>query len=384
MSLFSKKKAPRRKFRKKVVHSLEEDEEQATSDQPSAVNDSTTPATATAPSATPAPPSNVPKSLLSFDDEDLGDGTEFKVKKSNHTQRVIKKLEQQRRREELQRQMDKTAIDESSDSEQENTLSSISQRISAGLIPDSSLIHAARKQREMARKMGTGATGGSDFISLDSNSTKKDSGRAKGKSRLVREDEYDKSDESEEEGRGTFGERREVSKQMQVLTAMEEAGSGSDEERFVEEQINKAVKGCVVSDDRTPHTYSITKNETESITSLPPTLPTQPQVTIPETLVPITVETLKSRLSQQLQELQSLHDIHTRRLEEMEEGLVTADREVGGLEEHINTMSLEYQFYQETRGYIRDLLSCLSEKVSGPISVTNINNLNSFYNYNSL
>ena len=354
MSLFSKKKAPRRQFRKKVVHSLEDEEDSTSAEQPSTSSEPTT-----QPQAPVAPPTNVPKSLLSFDDEELGDVTEFKVKKANHAKRAAKKLEQQRRKEELQRQVMEME-ESSSDSEQESALSSITHRISVGVIPDSTLIHAARKQRELARKLGPQSTG-TDFISLESN-TKKDTGRAKGKSRLVREDEYDKSDESEGEGRGTFGERREVSRQMQVLTAMEEAGSGSDEERFVEEQISKAVKGCVVSESHPTQPYSMKQNGLETVSAVA-TPVSKPTVNIPETLVPITVETLKSRLSQQLSELRGLHSNHTQRLEEMEGDLATADREVGGLEDHINAMSLEYQFYQETRGYLRDLLSCLSEKV---------------------
>ncbi len=351
MSLFSKKKASKRQFRKKVIHSLEDDE--------SAPPDHPTTCEETSVRVATATPSTVPKSLLSFDNEDLGDGTEFKVKKSNHAKRTARKLEEQKRKEELQRVMEKVEPNDSSDSEQESALSSISHRISVGVIPDNALIHAARKQRELARKTGgQPAAAGNDFMSLDSN--EKETGRAKGKSRLVREDEYDKSDESDGEERGKFGKRAEVSRQMQVLTAMEEAGSGSDEDRFVEEQINKAVKGCVVSDVTRPRqSYSLGQTETESYvtTSQPPV------ASIPDILVPITVETLKSRLSQQLSELRSLHRKHEIRLEEMESDIVTADQEVGGLEDHISRGSIEYQFYQETRGYMKDLLSCLTEKV---------------------
>lgn len=354
MSLFSKKRAPRRQIRKKVVHDLDDDSEsnpQPTTSEETSVRVAT------------VTPSSVPKALLSFDDGDLGDGTEFKVKKSNHAKRAAKKLEKQKL---IQQQVPVQAPEGSSDSEQESALSSISHRISAGVIPDSSLIHAARKQRELARKMGThsSATGG-DVISLESTSREgSGGGRAKGKSRLVREDEYDKSDESEGEERGKFGRRAEVSKQMQVLAAMEEAGSGSDEERFVEEQINKAVKGCVVSDAQPNQSLRQIENENPPVT-------TKPIVSIPEVLVPITMETLKSSLSQQLAELHSLHRRNESRLEELEGDLVTADQENEELEQHIGGMSLEYQFYQETHGYIRDLLSCLSEKVSVQCGVYN-------------
>ncbi len=356
MSLF-KKKVPRRQIRKKVVHDLDDtDNDESNSNQPT-TNDKPSVKIST------TTPSTVPKSLLSFNDEELGDGTEFKVKKLSHSKRTSKKLEKQKRKQETQKQLMEEA-DDSSDSEQESALSSISHRISAGVIPDSSLIHAARKQRELARKMGTQSSAiGGDVISLES---KERSGRAKGKSRLVREDEYDKSDESEGEERGKFGHRTEVSRQMQVLTAMEEAGSGSDEERFVEEQINKAVKGCVVT-DTLPNQTSLRQIEIENAPVI-----SKPVVNIPEVLVPITLETLKSSLSQQLSELRSLHRKNETRLEELEGDLVTADQEVGGLEQHIGGMSLEYQFYQEKRGYLRDLLSCLAEKVSVSFSTRHI------------
>lgn len=376
MSLFSKKKAPRRQFRKKVVHSLDDEEDTSTSQPQEQSNGSVVAPNDSKPTASVNPTSAVPRTVLSFEDDLGADLSEFKVKKTSHSKRVAKMLERERKKEERQRRLEiVTTRDDSSDSNEDSSqLSSLSHRMSAGYIPDSTLIHAARQKREMARKMGGQNP---DILSLgnDSRSTKDG---ATGKSRLIREDEDDKSDDSETEigGKGgVFGELKKVSRQMEVLTAMEEAGSGSDEDRFIEEQISKAVKGRVVADTPTnvkqPALSAINQSFTlgSGYEMTPPIQDTPPvqqssHYSIPEKLVPITMETLKSRLSHQLIDLEGLHSAHSQRIEEMESDLVTAEREVYGLEDHINMASIEYQFYQETKGYVRDLLSCLSEKVS--------------------
>ena len=378
MSLFSKKKAPRRQFRKKVVHSLDDEEEPNTVDPQEQSNGSVEVPDSSKQAASVNPPGG-PRTVLSFEDDLGADVSEFKVKKTSHSKRVAKMLEREKKKEERQRRLEVTTIrDGSSGSDEDSTqLSSLPHRMSAGYIPDSTMIHAARQKREMARKMGPNP----DFLSL-SNDSKSTKDSAKGKSRLVREDDDDKSDDSETEigGRGgVFGERKKVSRQMEVLTAMEEAGSGSDEDRFIEEQISKAVKGRVVSDMPTNVQQPVLSAINQSFAYgsaysgasefAPPTMDTPPiqqsaHYSIPEKLVPITMETLKSRLSRQLTDLQELHSSHDRRVKEMESDLVTAEREVDELEDHINMASIEYQFYQETKGYVRDLLSCLSEKVS--------------------
>ena len=46
----------------------------------------------------------------------------------------------------------------------------------------------------------------------------------------------------------------------------------------------------------------------------------------------------------------------------------TAEKEIAEVEEQSGSNSIDYQFYQQMRGYIRDLLSCLTEKVSNTTS----------------
>ena len=371
---------------------------------------------------------------------------EFKVKKSNHSRRMAKQKEKARKEEDTskvdtksqsrkpQKLLQQQYAQESSDEDnQEEPLFSLAHRLKDGYIPDAHMIHAARKKREIARQLGT--TGDSDQIVmlLNSASSGKKSGAAKGKSRLIREDENDKSDEGSGEGEDEgpammFGKKTEVSRQMQVLSAMENAESGSDEERFIEEQINKGVNTSIPvadpsSSQQQPQVtllpsinqsflfgssaypgppdpgapqynpygtipgYPSYQNQQQA--QVPPhqlLQPVAPSVVpaesgatgrgggggasqrmsrwkIPDKLVPITVDSLKTRLQNRLDELKETHHSHTQRLERLESDMETAEKEVVEVEERSELNSVDYQFYQQMRGYVRDLLSCLTEKV---------------------
>ena len=85
---------------------------------------------------------------------------------------------------------------------------------------------------------------------------------------------------------------------------------------------------------------------------------------IPEKLVPITVESLKSRLTNRLRDLQDSVSEHRERLEQIRTDLERSREEVGVAESQRGDLGLRYQFFQEMRGYLRDLLACLGEKVS--------------------
>ena len=77
---------------------------------------------------------------------------------------------------------------------------SLSQQLRGGFIPNADFIHRARREREERRQMGGGESAPS-VMPLSTN--RKKIQVAKGKSRLVREDDNDKSDDSggEEGGR---------------------------------------------------------------------------------------------------------------------------------------------------------------------------------------
>ena len=200
---------------------------------------------------------------------------------------------------------------------------------------------------------------------------------------------YCRSDSDQEEGPTvTFGEREPVSRQMQVLTALETVGSGSEDEetkRWEEEQMSKGVKAAMEPQGKPPPQNPLNVIDQSFLygsTSYPgdptgypvvqhPSFPSSapfqdPHPThphIPDKLVPITVESLKSRLRRHLTELEEMHSGHRQRLDRLETDLETANREIERLEQRSSGAVLEYQLFQEMRGYIRDLLSCLTEKV---------------------
>lgn len=64
-----------------------------------------------------------------------------------------------------------------------------------------------------------------------------------------------------------------------------------------------------------------------------------------------------------MRELRETHVGHERRLEQIESDLHTSQREIEQAERRSVDVSHEYQFFQEIKGYLRDLLSCLAEKV---------------------
>ena len=209
---------------------------------------------------------------------------------------------------------------------------------------------------------------------------------AVGKSRLVREDEHDKSDSDDEQAMSFKGDG--VTRQMQVLSALENIGSDEDEEtkRWEEEQINKGANFTIPTSNSGPQRQ--TANGISAVdqsfiygSSVYPggdptaygighdsysnTLVRQAtQTHIPDKLVPITVESLKARLQTTLRELTETHSGHCQRLRTIEKDLQTAQQEVERLEGESGGRAIDYGFYQEKRGYLRDLLSCLAEKVN--------------------
>ncbi len=318
-------------------------------------------------------------SKLSFEDDLAGEEEgqrEFRLKKTSHSRRVAKMMEREKKREARERERAaarsrKESSDE--DSEGEGPTFSLAHRLSEGFIPDAATIHAARKKREMARKSGRQGT---DFLSLDSRGEEKP---AKGKSRLVREDENDKSD-SDPEPVMSFGRQGQASTQMRVLTALENVDVDQEDEEtrlWEEAQISKGANVSVqpppqpVSIAPPPIDQSFLYGSSTFPGGDPASYPedvsgstynhTRRALPLPDRLVPITVESLMSKLRGRLAMLQETHTGHMQRLRQVEGDMTVAEEEVRRLAERDTATS--YQFYQETRGYVRDLLSCLAEKV---------------------
>lgn len=385
MSLFSVRKSAKRNFRKKVEAEEDDEEKKEAQENPPPQPEKrvTKPEVKAVPSA--------PRSLLSFEEDIGGDGTEFKVKKTNYAKRIAKMMEREKEDSEpLQAEEQESSEDERPARDDEAAAPSgihLTQRLSEGFIPDAATIHAFRKKREVARKLGGS---GADFMTLEGGQPAPDV--AAGKSRLVREDENDKSDSDEEDegGKGarTFGKADGPSKQMRVISALENVATDSEDEetrRWEEEQINKGVK--VIAPQKLPVNQTVTQEVIEQsflygagayplaafsaagiyeaqqeAARAPPSVASRaPQM--PENLVPITVESLKSRLQRQLEDIRHLHSTHTQRLQQIVGDLAVAEKDISRVESLSSTVGKDYVFYQEMRGYLRDQLYCLAEKL---------------------
>ena len=109
------------------------------------------------------------RGVLSFEDELEDDESSevFQIKKSARSQHLAKEQEKEKkRREEKEKRRAereaKLANAGRDDSDEEGEGVTLGERLSAGYLPDATTIHAIRKQREKARKLGV------DYIPLDS------------------------------------------------------------------------------------------------------------------------------------------------------------------------------------------------------------------------
>ncbi|XP_077150104.1 PAX3- and PAX7-binding protein 1 isoform X1 [Ranitomeya variabilis] len=367
----------------------------------------------------PGPGTSKPVNLLSFQDDE--DEVEvFKVKKSNHSKKIVKLLKKEykddlekfRPRSELNfglaagdQQSGRNAASKDNpeeatagsdlgeeemevESEKEdekpkagsftNSLSSLNV-LRPGEIPDAAFIHAARKKRQLARELG-------DVPSIDV-----DGG---GKSRLVREDENDASDDDDDdEKRRIIFSVREKSQRQKIA---EEIGiEGSDDEalatgeqdeeimRWEQEQIRKGISIPQVqapqpveannlfypntyqgipygSTYNIPYTYAAygaaeTKSQ-KADNSVSCKIPSN------ET-TPVTIDLVKKQLKDRLSAMEEAHKANLNLHEKHEKSRVDSNSAITRLDGCSGGNGERYQFLQEMRGYVQDLLECFREKV---------------------
>ena len=244
-------------------------------------------------------------------------GSEIVLKRPEHSTSLYKKEVPKKKQSRMRKT---TAVDIGKD---------VTSMLNSGEIPSAAAIHAARKKREMARHIN------SDTIKLTENNSNtpdmsddENSGDELVGSRTVRH----------------FGISQDSSKQMKVLSAMDEAASGSDEDKFVEDQICKGV-----------YTFPLTSVKSHDIISFDNNRAL--------TSVPISVETLQSQLSTQLEVLREQRASNKSMLNKLKEDRNTAGVEIDTMEELSKALSIRYQFFQEIQSYVKDLLLCVTEKV---------------------
>ncbi|XP_075449986.1 PAX3- and PAX7-binding protein 1 [Ascaphus truei] len=363
-------------------------------------------------------PAAVPKaSLLSFkDDED--EEEVFTIKKSNHSKKIVKLLKKEYH-EDLEKAKPKfdgnsslediflnktltlkdgsqevvTAIIELGEGEMEvesekeeekpkagsftNAPSSLN-ALRPGEIPDAAFIHAARKKRQMARELG-------DLPGMDSEG---------GKSRLIREDENDASDDDDDDEKRRIvfsvkekSQRQKIAEEIGIEGSDDEAlASGEQDEeisRWEQEQIRKGISIPQIpaphpseanhlfypstyqgipygSSYGVPYTYaaygsSETKShKTDNSVSFK---------TPSNEMTPVSIDLVKKQLKDRLNAMKDTHKANLQEFEKHQKSREDSTNSIKRLDGSSGGNADRYQFLQEMRGYVQDLLECFCEKV---------------------
>jgi len=336
-------------------------------------------------------------SLLSFDDEEESGAEVFKVKKLNRQKKppppkttIANQIQTtkhenppvQGKGEESSDEEVTMAGDDAEESDEEDARAELARQIRTGAIPDAITIHAARKQREMARQLG------GDFLPLDDTQC-----YSANNSRLVRDDDNDKSGSDEDRDKDIgFSKITGITKQQQVLEALETVAESeeSDEEmrQWEEEQINKGVKitqatqqpvnNLLPSEDQSFGVGTAAFPYVEAKTQFPyqqygdwqqqqqqqQQLPSNTATgQLPEKLTPLTIASVKGRLQSRLDELKEVNTGHRQNLTRIKDMKMAAVDDIDCVQARSGDVTHEYQFFQEIKLYLEDLLSCLAEKV---------------------
>ena len=263
-------------------------------------------------------------------------------------------------------------------------------------IPDAQTIHAARKKREMARTFGT-----QEFIPLDD--TQRLTGRfgTSSSSRLVREDENDESDD--EDGPISFSAAKKshpaLERRRQVEDALINQDNEHDEEneckrdeeeelkRWEEEQIRKGVSVPQLQQEQEK---SLTQElflqqqpqyvyDQGTLFSQDYTYQSVPQVDPGQALRPlmsteerksVTMDTIWDKINKRLTSLQEVNRGHRMEMDKFQSHRHTAEDTIEQLEQQGTDVEKRFRFFQEMRGYVRDLLECLNEKVGDTSMLT--------------
>ncbi|CAF0758235.1 unnamed protein product [Rotaria sp. Silwood1] len=281
--------------------------------------------------------------------------------------------------------------DNEDDSTLDDTERSVKVMLRSGVIPDSTMIHAARKRRQMAREMGVPG----DYISLN---TAAENGNDR-KSRLVRDDENDASDDSGNEDphivsmdRNKTRAESERQKNRDRFLELEQGSDNEEDEeefrRFEREQIRKgvsskistmsAIKTLASSSSKSQvgvirrrlecnSSVQLSQSQTEnSSSSLVEPQPMEVEVIRelpPLELPPVTFDHIRDRLLDSLKSIKELNEKHKIDYEKVNQAY-----EVSQLSLQQNTidypqMEKSYQFYQQCRAYVYSFLECYNEKM---------------------
>ncbi|XP_011495961.1 PREDICTED: PAX3- and PAX7-binding protein 1 [Ceratosolen solmsi marchali] len=354
------------------------------------------------------------QTLLSFGEEleEADDGEVFKVKKSSRSRRLMKQLDQERKKkkgeEKTQVNSDSTNISNKQEKDLEiktddlvvkikntgpivlngrdalvagkddytsedelvenqghkfkkkkNRSENMKFFLESGCIPDAAMIHAARKRRQKARELGH------DYIPIE------EKGDEKGISRIVREEDQDRSDDDSQERVNMTVDinaldkekRRQAFLESQTQIAkLSDEQSEPEEEEWEVQQIKKGVTGAQIAaaqqDSIQYNSLVMGSNQmSESklsliISNAIPTAPPPPMIQPPDPTksIPITVEEVLTKIREKLNNLREVHRRHELNFEAVMEELDQSKKELQEGETLAPEMAQRYKYYQELRG----------------------------------
>ncbi|KAG6804322.1 PAX3- and PAX7-binding protein 1 [Apis mellifera caucasica] len=416
MSLFNK---PKRNIRRRPFNDDDEDNENRME-----VED-------TQPIKSKTKKKDKPKqTLLSFGEEleEADDGEVFKVKKSSRSKKLMKQLDHERRKKKGEEKMQvdseqanmsikqekdleiktddlvvkikntgplilngRAALaagkdDYTSDEEEDEPRSHKFRRntdkadtmkilLESGCIPDAAMIHAARKCRQKARELGT------DYIPIEEQSDDK------GKSRLIREEDHDRSDDDDSQDRIDMTvnteardkeKRREafLASQVPLKLSDDESEHENEEEEWEAQQIRKGVTGAQIAaaqqDSMMQQQYSMGMNVNTMMGSgislemvMMPAPPPPPAIQPPDPtkIIPITPQEVVTKMRARLDSLKEVHRRHQLDQDRLEQELGQTVKELDDGEIRAPQLAQRFRYYQELRGYVTDLVECLDEKL---------------------
>ncbi|EZA57752.1 GC-rich sequence DNA-binding factor [Ooceraea biroi] len=253
--------------------------------------------------------------------------------------------------------------------------------LESGCIPDAAMIHAARKRRQKARELGT------DYIPIEEPSDDKS------KSRLIREEDHDRSDDDDSQDRLDMTvntEARDKEKRREAFLASQapmkfsdnESEHDNEEEEWEAQQIRKGVTGAQIAaaqqDSMLQQHYTMGMNVNEMMgTGVPlemvlmPAPPPPPSIQPPDPtkIVPVTPQEVVSRMRARLDSLKEVHKRHEQDQEHLEQELQQTMKELEEGEVRTPHFAQRFRYYQELRGYVTDLVECLDEKLPLVIEV---------------
>ncbi|XP_072751186.1 PAX3- and PAX7-binding protein 1 isoform X2 [Anoplolepis gracilipes] len=247
--------------------------------------------------------------------------------------------------------------------------------LESGCIPDAAMIHAARKRRQKARELGT------DYIPIEEQSDDK------GKSRLIREEDHDRSDDEDSQDRLDMTvntEARDKEKRREAFLASQvpikfsdnESEHENEEEEWEAQQIRKGVTGAQIAaaqqDSMLQQQYTMGMNVNQMIGSgvslemvLMPAPPPPPSIQPPDPtkIVPLTPQDVVNRMCARLDNLKEVQRRHQQDQERLEQELQQTIKELDEGEVRTPHYAQRFRYYQELRGYVTDLVECLDEKL---------------------